>query len=217
MRQVYIVIFFINNMKQLTEKEAEKLLEKEGFRVAERDIAKTKEDLKKIEKKIKFPWAMKASSSKIVHKARIGGVKLSIKNLKEAGEAFEEISKIEDFEEVLIQEMVMGNELIIGLKKTPEFSHILMFGKGGTRVEEEKEVVFRVLPLTKKDIDDMIKETEVFLPLKKEGANIKEIEKVIRKVGALAEKYKNISEFEINPLFVNEKEAVVVDARFLFE
>jgi len=43
------------------------------------------------------------------------------------------------------------------------------------------------------------------------------IKEVIEKVERLARKYKRISEFEINPLFVNEKEAIVADARFLFE
>src|SRR3989344_672854 len=204
-------------MRQLTEKKAEELLEKEGFKLAKRAIARTRSDLKKIEKRIKFPWVMKASSSMMVHKAKIGGVKLNILNLEEASDSFDELSKIEYFEEALIQESVKGDELIIGLKKTPEFSDILMFGKGGPNVEKEKEVAFRVLPLTEEDIEDMIKETEIFLALKKNVANFKEIKRAIRKVEALAEKYDNISEFEINPLFVNEKEAVVADARFLFE
>jgi len=204
-------------MRQLTEKKAEELLEKEGFKLAKRAIARTRSDLKKIEKRIKFPWVMKASSSMMVHKAKIGGVKLNILNLEEASDSFDELSKIEYFEEALIQESVKGDELIIGLKKTPEFSDILMFGKGGSDVEKEKDVVFRVLPLTEQDIEDMIKETEIFLALKKNVANFKEIKRAIRKVEALAEKYDNISEFEINPLFVNEKEAVVADARFLFE
>lgn len=204
-------------MRQLTEKEAEELLEKEGFKLAKGAIAKNKNELKKIEEKIKFPWAMKISSSQIVHKAKIGGVKLNILNLSEALSSFDELAKIKNFEEVLVQETLKGDELIIGLKKTPEFSHILMFGKGGYNVEEEKDVVFRVLPLTKQDIDDMIRETKIFKTLKKDKANFKGVKKVIQKVVGLATKYNNILEFDINPLFVNEKEAIVADARFLFE
>lgn len=199
-------------MMQLTEKDAEELLEKEGFDVAKRAFVKRKSYLDKISKQIKFPWVMKVSSSKIVHKAKIGGVKLNIQNLNEALSAFDELAKIKGFEGALIQEMIAGSELIIGLKKTPEFSHVLMFGKGGLNVEKEKEVVFRVLPLTMRDIEDMIEETGL-----KDKVDFAKIKKIIGQVEGLANKYNNISEFEINPLFVNEKEAVVADARFLFE
>lgn len=204
-------------MMRLTEKDAEKLLEKEGFDVAKRIFVTSKKELAGIIKKIKFPWVMKVSSSKIVHKAKIGGVKLNIQNLNEALSAFEELSQSNDFEEVLVQETIKGDELIIGLKKTPEFSHVLMFGKGGLNVEKEKDIVFRVLPLTNHELDDMLKETKIFPTLRKNKANIKEIKNVIQKVSLLPNKYNNISEFEINPLFMNEKEAVVADARFLFE
>ncbi len=197
-------------MRQLTEKEAEELLEKEGFELVKRAFARTKDDLSEIEKRIKFPWVMKASSSKIVHKAKIGGVKLNIRNLDEALSSFNELAKIKKFEEALIQKMLSGHELIIGLKKTPEFSHILMFGKGGPRVEEEKKIAFRVLPVIKQDIEDMIEETGISIKF-----NV--VKKVIERVIRLAEKYEGISEFEINPLFVNEKKAIVADARFLFE
>jgi acyl-CoA synthetase (NDP forming) len=60
-------------MKQFTEKEAEDFLEKNKFPVVQREFIKNKKDLKKI--KISFPWVMKVSSTKIMHKAKIGGVK----------------------------------------------------------------------------------------------------------------------------------------------
>ena len=42
-------------MRILTEKEAEDFLEKEGFNILERKIAKEEKDLADIKKRIKFP------------------------------------------------------------------------------------------------------------------------------------------------------------------
>lgn len=201
---------------QLTEKEAEDFLEKNRFEVAKRAIASDKFELSKISKKIPFPWVMKASSSKIVHKKQSGGVILAIKTLKMAEEAYEKLSKIENFDSAMVQEMISGTELIIGLKKSPEFSHTLMFGKGGSNVETEKDVSFRVIPVSKKDIKEMIEDTKIASSLKEKNINLDEIEKNLLLVSKLASKYKKILELDINPLIVNDKNAVVVDARILF-
>ena len=67
-------------MKKLTEKEAEEFLEKNGLKVVKREFIKKQTQLKGI--KIKFPWVMKISSTKIAHKASLGGVITNIRNLK---------------------------------------------------------------------------------------------------------------------------------------
>lgn len=203
--------------RALTEKEAEDFLEKEGFRVVKRAVIKTEEEIKAAEKKIRFPWVMKASSGKLGHKAKFGGVILGIDNQMKAQEAFDKLSKIKDFEECMIQETASGEELIIGIKKTPEFSSIIMFGHGGSKVQEEKDVSFRAIPLRKADIDEMMKETKVFKKLDEEKASIKEIIKNIKLAEKLAKKYPNIIEFDINPLFAGKKYAEIADARIIFE
>jgi len=203
--------------KILAEKEAEDFLEKEKFPVARRASIKNEEDIQTIEKKIPYPWVMKASSSRLIHKARLGGVILSIDSQIKAQEAFDRLSKLENFEEALVQEMISGEEVIIGLKKTPEFGLVLMFGKGGSKVQEEKDVSFRVLPASKKDIKEMLNETKVYKTLEEKQVNIREMKKIIGKTSDLAKKYPNILEFDINPLFVSVKKAIVADSRIVFE
>lgn len=202
-------------MKALTEKEAEEFLEKKGFKVVKRASIEDKSQLKKIN--LKFPWVMKVSSSQIMHKAKIGGIKLNITNLKDAEKAFSELSKIKSFESILIQEMIYGEELIIGLNKTPEFGLTLMVGKGGSKVEQEKDVSFRIIPLNKKDAEEMIKEIKFYKILEEKNINLKLLIKNIIKISELASKYPNILELDINPLIANSKEAVVVDARIILD
>ncbi len=201
--------------RELTEKEAENWLEKEGFEVIPRAIAKVKEELKKI--KIPFPWAMKVSSKKIVHKAKIGGVLLNIVSLEEAQESFEKLSSLEGFQEVMIQPMFEGEELIIGIKKTPEFGQVIMFGKGGSNVEKEKDVSFRILPINKKEASELIKDTKVYKTIIEKKLNQKKINESLIKMSNLAKKYPNLIELDINPLIVNKEQSNVIDARIIFE
>jgi hypothetical protein len=202
-------------MRTFTEKEAEEFLENEKFDVSPRALAKNKNELKKI--KLKFPWAMKVCSNKIVHKAKVGGIFLNIKNLEEANTAFDKISKIPNFEEVLIQEMVEGEELIIGVKKTPEFNQVIMLGKGGSNVEEEKDVSFRVLPINQNDAKELIQDVKFYKIIKEKNINQKLIIQTLIKISDLIKKYPKIIELDLNPLKVTSEKLVIVDARIIFD
>lgn len=203
--------------KVLAEKEAENLLEKEGFEIAKRDIIQIEEELQEIEKKISFPWVMKVSSSKILHKAKLGGVITNIQSISEAKEAFKKLAEIKNFEEVIVQETISGEQLIVGLKKTPEFGIVLMFGKGGSKVEEEKDVSFRMLPASKQDIREMIKETKIGKILQEKNIKTKMLEETLHKTAKFAKENPNILELDLNPLFLSNTKAVTADARIIFE
>ncbi|MBD3247167.1 acyl-CoA synthetase (NDP forming), partial [Candidatus Pacearchaeota archaeon] len=131
-------------MKTLTEKEAEKFLKKEGFNIAETLFAKKIKSLNNALNKLDFPLVMKVSSKKIVHKTKVNGIVLGIKNKKQALNAFKRLNKIKKAEGVLIQEQIKGKEYLIGLKKTKDFGYVIGFGKGGSKVEKMKKVDFRV-------------------------------------------------------------------------
>ena len=70
-------------MKVLSEKDAEIFLEKNGFPVAKRIIAKNLEQTIKAAKKMGFPLVLKIVSKKILHKSDVHGVKLNLKNIEE--------------------------------------------------------------------------------------------------------------------------------------
>ena len=179
-------------MQTLTEKEAEDFLEKEGFNVIKRSHVKTKTELKKLEKKLKYPWVMKISSKHIVHKAKIGGTILNINSLEEAENALAKLCLIEKCEGALVQEMAVGEELIIGIKKTPEFSQVIMLGKGGSNVEKEKDISFRIPPIKSKDAEEMINELQYSKILAEKNVNRKLIIQNLLKISELAQKYTNI-------------------------
>ena len=190
-------------MKILTEKEAESFLEKRGFNVAKRKIIKNPSELDRL--KLEFPWVMKISSRRIIHKARIGGTVINIKNIRQAKAAFKKLKKLKG--NVLVQEQADGQELILGLKQTPEFGIVIMVGAGGTDVEEVRDISFRVAPITPSDAREMLSEINIKVK------HLKLVVSNLMKLSALAIKHPHIKEFDINPILVDKKEAIVVDAR----
>ena len=199
-------------MKIFTEREAENFLKKEGFNILDTIFINRKSQLQSAISKIGFPLVIKISGKKILHKNRIGGVRLGITSYTEAVKTFEHFMEMKDAEGVLLQRKIHGTEYLLGIKSTKEFGHIIAFGIGGVDVEKMKRIAFRVCPVDKKDIADMVKELK--MPLKKGAFNA--IEKNLIRLCNFAEKYPKLKELDINPLIVEKDKASVVDARMAF-
>lgn len=197
----------------LAEKEAENFLERKGFIVVERGFARNKRELSKIVKKIGFPLVMKISGKKIIHKRKIGGVKLGINSFDSALRIFNKFSKIKDFEEVIIQKTFQGKEILLGLKKTPEFGHVVVFGAGGSDVEKTKDVAFRVCPLKEKDCQEIINDANIGKQLNFNEKKI--LADLVKKLCKLALTFPKISELDINPLKIKNKNYCIVDVRIV--
>lgn len=190
-----------------TEKKAGEFLENEGFDVHKRYFVRSVEELRKIP----YPCVMKVSGKTIVHKARLGGVYINVKNFIQAQMIFEKLKRIKGAEEVLIQELISGTYFILGIKKTPEFGHVLVFGHGGGKVEEEKDISFRVCPVEREDLVEMIEETKIGKTISPEEKEV--LVRNLFKLCKLAEKYPTIEELDINPLMSGK----IVDSRILFK
>ena len=84
-----------------------------------------------------------------------------------------------------------GVEVLAGLTNDPVFGPLVAFGSGGALVELLDDVVFRVLPLTDRDVSEMIEETRVSRLLRgfrgSPPADIAALEQLLRSLGALAE------------------------------
>jgi hypothetical protein len=128
--------------------------------------------------------------------------------------AYNELKSVKGFEGVILQKQVSGKEILLGLKKTPEFEHVLAFGRGGSDAEQVKDVSFRVCPLEKNDFYEIINDTKIGKTL---NNNEKEtLIEVLKKLTNLSLKFPKISELDINPLFVKNKIYYVADARIVF-
>jgi acyl-CoA synthetase (NDP forming) len=149
----------------LTEFESKKLLKQMGIPVVETRLATNLKEVVSISHRIGFPVVLKIASPDVVHKTDSGGVKLDLKNASDVKKGYKDIlnSVRKKYPRALIhgvsvQKMARpGTEVIIGTSKDPQFGPVIMFGVGGIFVEVLKDVSFRVIPLTRKDAQEMIR------------------------------------------------------------
>lgn len=215
------------NRKMLTEVEAKQLLKAAGIPVIETRLAKTKKEALAIAKEMGYPVGMKIVSPDVVHKSDVGGVKLGLANAAQVSKAYNDVlSSVEQkvpnarIEGVSIQKMARpGVEVIIGMSKDTQFGPVIMFGLGGILVELLKDVSFRIVPLTRRDASEMIKEIKGYALLNgyrgQEPVDVPSLEKLIVKVSEFIEKNPRIEELDLNPLFAYKDGVIAVDARIV--
>jgi acyl-CoA synthetase (NDP forming) len=213
----------------LTEIEAKQVLKEIGIDTVTARLASSQKEALAFSNDIGFPAVLKIYSPDITHKTDAGGVKVGLKNAAEVKNAYKEImtSVKEKFpsakiEGVSVQQMVRpGIEIIIGMFKDPQFGPVIMFGLGGIFVEVLKDVSFRLVPIEKRDAEQMVKEIKGYALLNgyrgQEPAHIPSLIDILLKLSDFIDKTPEIKEMDINPVFAYKDSALAVDARIVLE
>ncbi len=171
------------------------------------------------------PVAVKLATP--VHKAEIGGVALDLSTPQQAADAVERMRAslaergLEHADDgFLVQEMIGdGIEMVVGVTHDPSFGPIVVTGAGGTLVELLGDVSVRVTPLTDVDVDSML--TNLRMEPLLHGyrgtppADIAALKQLLYRINAMVEDLPEISELDINPIFVRPdgRGVVGVDVR----
>ena len=216
---------------QIGEVASKEILEAYGFAIPKASVATTSEQAANIARQLGFPVVLKIWSPQIVHKTDVGGVKLGLESPEEVMDVFDLMmyripKKLPDAEVlgVLVQEMVKrGKEVILGMKREPQFGPLMMFGMGGTMVEVLKDVSFFLAPLTASEAKQMLVNTKTYQMLSgirgQEGVDIETIAEGLQRLSQLVTEFPQIKEVDINPYIVGPKgtTAIAVDARMTLE
>jgi acetyl-CoA synthetase (ADP-forming) len=213
-------------MKGLTEYESREILLKNKIPVTKGFLAENEDEAVNIARKIGYPVVMKVCSSDILHKTEAKGVVTLVDNDGDVRKNFNEIVKnVKKYKTevkikgILIEEMASGKQVIIGSKKDQQFGPVIMFGIGGIYVEILDDVSFRIIPIKKKDAIEMIKEIKGYNILEgvrgERPINFKALVEILLKISDLIWKNEKIEELDLNPIFINEKDAIVADARII--
>ena len=218
------------NREVLTEAEAKTFLEYYNFPVVRTRTATTENDAALLASQLGYPVVLKILSPQITHKSDAGGVALDLTNENEVREAFKEIMQRAkqydpdaDILGVTVQPMIkrQGYEVIVGAKADPLFGPIILFGMGGVGVELFKDFAIGIPPLNETLVRRMMEETKVYQLLKgyrnEPPANIKLLEEILVRFSQMLVDFPQLKEVDINPLFINEKEAFAFDARIVID
>ncbi|MDP4176323.1 MAG: acetate--CoA ligase family protein [Bacteroidota bacterium] len=215
--------------KVLSEYESSKILKCFGMPVLASGLACSESEAVDIAQKVGFPVVMKIASEEIIHKYDVNGVILNINTRSEVREAYSRIlNNVRQFrpearlEGITVEKMITGGEeIILGIKNDPIFGSVIMFGLGGIFVEIFKDVTFRVAPISRSSIKEMISEIRAYKLLKevrgKKAHDIESVVNTIESLSLLAVACPQIKELDINPLIVLEegKGCYIADSKIM--
>lgn len=200
----------------LNELDGKNLLAQYGVPMAKSLVATTESEAAEGAEQLKYPLVMKILSSDIQHKTEAGCVFLGIEGAEQVPAVFRKIlenarsyAPEARLDGVLLQEMAPpGLEVILGMKKDPQFGPVVIVGTGGIYVEVYKDVAMRLLPIERRDAWQMIGETKLAAIMGGARGTVYDQEALIDALMKLSDAVQanpQIEEIDINPLFLYEK------------
>jgi acyl-CoA synthetase (NDP forming) len=215
----------------VTEDASKRLLALYGLPVPPERLARTKAEALAAAKEVGYPVVAKVVSPDLPHKAAAGGVRLDLRSASDLEAAYQEIldqvrksNPNAGIDGVLIQPMIRGGlEIILGVKRDPQFGPVVMFGLGGIFVEAIRQTSLRLAPISERDATEMIREVPAFGRLidkfhRNSKAEKLVVELLLRLSELAADIGDAVEEIDINPVILDpgsEKaagKATVVDA-----
>lgn len=175
-----------------------------------------------------YPVVLKLSSPGLLHKKDIGGVITGINNDSDLENALDKIERkishndenIQKQIDIQIQKQVLnGVEVILGIKRDPNFGPVLLFGAGGTLAELLGDRNLHLLPMDIYSAKNIVENSKIFPLLSgfrgEAPLALDKLYEVILKLGKLVEECIEISEIEINPLMLTLNDDWAVDCKVI--
>jgi acyl-CoA synthetase (NDP forming) len=223
--------------KLLTTTESLDVLNAYGINTPKWGLTQNLDEAKATAAQLGYPLVIKLCSKTISHKTEVGGVILDIRNEEQLEKAFTElqsnlrkhnVSAFKPGEGILVQQFLnKGREVIMGLNDDPQFGKMLMMGFGGIYAEVFKDVQFRLNPITKQDVGEMLDGMKSSKILKgyrgKPGADLETVEEVMLRLSQLVSDFPELTELDINPYMAQPKPTgggkggSAVDARIIIK
>ncbi|UCH31666.1 MAG: bifunctional acetate--CoA ligase family protein/GNAT family N-acetyltransferase [Candidatus Bathyarchaeota archaeon] len=212
----------------LTEPESMQFLQAYKIPITESVIAKTPEKAVEFASKIGYPIVMKALSPQITHKSKARGVILDVRSATEVKQRFQDLAqrikkyRKAKFNGTILQPLVKkrGYELLLGSKKDPQFGSVIVFGMGGVAAELLKDVSIGFPPLNQVLARRLMEKTSIYSLFSDTDdcqINLKLLEEILVKFSQLVMDFPEIKEMDVNPLIIDKKDAVAVDARIVID
>jgi acyl-CoA synthetase (NDP forming) len=204
------------------EPEAKHLFSLAGLDVPRFVWARKIEEALRFVKKIGYPVVGKIVSPKVIHKSERDGVEMGIDSEEKLRETFRRFSEVEGFSGVLVEEMLLGIELIVGAKFDFQFGPVILFGIGGVWVEIYRDVILRMAPLSQRDMDSMVRCLKGHRLLEgyrgSEPVNLEELNRLLKTFSDLVmDLGRDMESIDLNPVICSSNRCVVADARIMLK
>ena len=171
---------------------------------------------------MQYPVVIKVDSDKVLHKSDKQALILNIKDPSALEAAAKKLRANFPTERLVVQPMHDKQvEVILGIKQDSIFGPVIVYGLGGIYTEVFKMVNFLIPPMTAQSIKEQILKSKISFLFSgargQQAYDIEEFASIINGLMDFAVENKNISEFDINPLFIynDGREALAVDIKII--
>ena len=207
----------------MLEPQAMTWLKENGIPVPEFYMAASADEAMRACERLGYPTVMKVVSPEILHKSDVGGVIVGIRDAQAARKAFDGIEKSAQgkvFCGAVVYPMIkQAQEVLLGLSSDPQFGAVVAFGLGGIYTEIWRDIVLRVAPVDPDEAMEMIHQIKAIKLLT--GArgsapcDLEALAQTLSNFSQLPFLYPEISEVDLNPVFLLPKGLVVGDVRVI--
>jgi hypothetical protein len=171
-----------------------------------------------------YPVALKVQSPKLLHKTEAGALALALGSAEDVRLAYRKLDEIAgklsatDRRGILVQEMApAGVEVIVGVKRDPQFGPIVALGLGGILVELLDDVVLAPAPITRARALELVQElrgARIFAGLRgKDAADVGALAELLHSISLFAAAHGDmVEEIDLNPVIVHRQGLSIVDA-----
>jgi len=204
----------------ILEPDAKALMKLQGFDIPDFILTNSFEAADRFLKKSESPVVAKAVSKKILHKTEHQAVVTGIFSSDHLKKEMARLQKLDGCENILVEQMVQGLEVIIGAKNDFQFGPVIIFGIGGTSVEIYNDTAVRMAPLKPGDVLSMVES----LKAKKiisgyrgmAGVNMEILTHLIVNFSLFVMELENdIESVDLNPVICTRDRCVIADARIM--
>ncbi len=193
--------------------------------------AESQADAFRIAEEIGYPVVLKIDTQHLTYKSDVGGVIVNIQNAKMLKKAYLKIKKSIStlnpkivIDGIIVEKMNAppnGRLLNISILNDPAFGPVISFGPGGTQSPAVTDRAIQLPPLNRRFAEELINNTQVSLILNKyrnlPAANREKLREVMIRVSEIAIHLPQIFELSINPLVLDENQAVVNDVQIIIQ
>jgi acyl-CoA synthetase (NDP forming)/GNAT superfamily N-acetyltransferase len=173
----------------------------------------------KVAETIGFPVAVKVADPQIVHKSDRGLVCTGLRTSAEVAAAIGSFAVELGTTEVpvLVQPMLDGVEVALGMVRDAAFGPLVMVAAGGVDIDVWDDRVFLLAPVTQHDARRALRSLRIWPLLAghrgRRAADITGVERRLVALGQLALDVPQIAELDLNPVMVGSGRVAVVDAK----
>ena len=165
-----------------------------------------------------FPVAVKVADANVVHRTERRLVRTGLSRASQVAEAVAEFEADRDSAtDVLVQPMVTGIEIAVGVIQDQKLGPMVMVAAGGVAVDVWDDHAFLIPPLGTADVVRALRSLRVWPLLDgfrgSEPVAVEDLARLVADVARLAVDVPELAELDLNPVMVSPAGCAVVDAK----